>query len=149
MTVSRIFYNVACSDLERSHRFYAGWLGLVPEFVSEWFVHLRPAGAEGPELGLLRRDHAVVPPAARAHGAAGLLTFVVDDVDRLAASAAEHGGTVLDPPTDQFYGQRRLLVCDPDGTVVDVSSECPPDPKWLRRVRPRAGGGYAEDPDSA
>ena len=38
---------------------------------------------------------------------------------------------MIEPPTDLFYGQRRMLVVDPDGQILDVSSECPPDPDWV------------------
>lgn len=60
-----------------------------------------------------------------------MLTVVVDDVDTVHARARAAGIEIVEPPTDLFYGQRRMLVTDPNGLLVDVSSECPPDPDWL------------------
>lgn len=39
---------------------------------------------------------------------------------------------------------RRMLVDDGHGLTVDMSSECAPDPEWMKRVRPAEGGGYVE-----
>lgn len=41
----------------------------------------------------------------------------VDDVDAHHAHAKAAGANVLDPPTDQFYGDRRYSVEDPQGHV--------------------------------
>jgi uncharacterized glyoxalase superfamily protein PhnB len=67
----------------------------------------------------------------RAAPTGGMLTLVVDDVDAVHARAQEAGIEIVEPPTDLFYGQRRMLVTDPNGLLVDISSECPPDPDWL------------------
>ena len=60
-----------------------------------------------------------------------MLTIVVDDVDALHRQAVDRGLEVVESPRDLFYGQRRMLLVDPNGLLVDVSSECPPDPDWL------------------
>ena len=48
------------------------------------------------------------------------ITFVVDDVDELFEVAQAENFGVFQAPLDTFYGQRRLLLKDPNGTVVDV-----------------------------
>ena len=50
------------------------------------------------------------------------LTFVVDNVDDIHARAVVRGLPIVQPPRDEFYGQRRFLTRDPDGTLVDISS---------------------------
>lgn len=60
-----------------------------------------------------------------------MLTFVVDDVDVVHEFAAKRGDTIVEPPTNLFYGQRRMVVRDPDGTAVDISSECAPSQEFL------------------
>lgn len=47
---------------------------------------------------------------------------MVEDADAVYAKARQLDYKVLQLPEDTFYGQRRLLLKDPDGAMVDVSS---------------------------
>jgi uncharacterized protein len=51
--------------------------------------------------------------------AAWTLYFAVDDADAAATRAAEHGGSVVSPPTDTPYG-RMAIVTGPSGEVFAV-----------------------------
>lgn len=154
-TLSRAFTTLLCDDLGRTRAFYEALLELSVRFDSDWFVHLAAADDEGVELGLLLRSSELVPASEReapasAPRAMAMLSLVVDDVDavheRLLPRAAELGAHVVEAPRDLFYGQRRMLVRDPDGALVDLSSPCTPDPAWMQRVRPLEGGGFCEEP---
>jgi catechol 2,3-dioxygenase-like lactoylglutathione lyase family enzyme len=46
------------------------------------------------------------------------LAFHVDDVDAICASWARAGGTVVEPPARQPWGERMAVVRDPDGHLV-------------------------------
>jgi PhnB protein len=127
----RAFFSVLTPDPGRVAAWYRDLLGYDTVFDSDWFVQLRDPRHELLELGFLRRDHEIVPERSRAAGTGGMLTFVVDDVDATHRWALDAGLEVLEPPRNLFYGQRRMLLLDPDGQLVDVSSECPPDPEWL------------------
>jgi uncharacterized glyoxalase superfamily protein PhnB len=72
----------------------------------------------------------MVPPPYRADPAGIVLTFVVDDVDALHIQARRQGIPVVAPPRDQFYGRRRMLVTDPNGLLVDVSTPSTPSPEF-------------------
>jgi predicted enzyme related to lactoylglutathione lyase len=91
-------------------------------FDSDWFVILTHPDADGLELGILQRSHDIVPQSVRSAPSGIIVTFVVDDCDAVHDRARACNARVLEKPTDMFYGQRRMLLCDPDGTVVDVSS---------------------------
>lgn len=41
-----------------------------------------------------------------------------------------------------------MLLRDPSGLSLDVSSEYPPDPAWLARVRAVDGAHIEDDPSS-
>ncbi len=127
----RSFYSVFSTDLSRAKDWYVSLFDYRIEFESDWFVHLQDADNPSIEVGLIKRTHEVVPAQFRANPAGGMLTLVVDDVDELHNRAIASGAEVIEEPRDLFYGQRRLLLIDPDGLLVDVSSECPPDPAWL------------------
>ena len=50
------------------------------------------------------------------------MTFVVDDVDVAYERAVDMGIPIIREPRNEFYGQRRFLVTDPSGCLIDVCS---------------------------
>ncbi len=127
----RSFYTIFSTDLIRSRDWYISLFGHRVEFESDWFVHLQDPVNPLIEFGILARDHEIVPERFRGEPAGGMLTVVVDDVDELHRHAVDQGLDIVEEPRDLFYGQRRLLLLDPDGLLVDVSSDCLPDPAWV------------------
>jgi len=129
--IRRSFFSVFSDDLATTRDWYVSLFGYRVSFDSDWFVHLQSADTSAIELGILLHSHEIVPEVSRGAVAGGLLTVVVPDVDQLHQKAICQGIEVLEAPRNLFYGQRRMLLTDPNGLVVDVSSECPPDPAWL------------------
>lgn len=127
----RNFYSVFSTDLTHTKDWFVSLFGYRVEFDSDWFVHLQDASNESIEVGIIARDHEIVPGQFKADPAGGMLTIVVEDVDALHQQATASGYDIVEAPRNLFYGQRRMLLTDPDGLLVDVSSECPPDPEWL------------------
>ncbi len=120
--MDRCFTNILSDNVGRTADFYTDVLGMQRHFDSDWFVILTHPDIEKLELGILERDHSVVPQSVRHAPSGVIVTFVVADCDAVYARATACSAEVLEPPTNMFYGQRRLLLRDPDGTVVDVSS---------------------------
>ena len=120
--MQRSFTNVLSGDVQKTSAFYENLLGMTRHFDSDWFVILTHEGIEGLEFGILQRDHAIVPPDIRAAPAGIIITFVVTDCDEVYRRAVAAKASVVEPPTDMAYGQRRMLLRDPDGTVLDVSA---------------------------
>ena len=120
--MDRCFTNILSDDVGRTADFYTEVLGMQRHFDSDWFVILTHPGVEGLELGVLQRDHDIVPEAVRQAPSGVIVTFVVSDCDEVYARSKACSADILEPPTNLFYGQRRMLLRDPDGTVVDVSS---------------------------
>ncbi|MEM9742019.1 MAG: VOC family protein [Pseudomonadota bacterium] len=121
----RAFTSILCSAPEQSAAFYQSLFGLERTFSSDWFVVLASRTTPGFELGLFKRDHELVPTGFQKPPAGALLTFVVEDCDALYEQALERGLSIVEPPRDLFYGQRRWLLTDLDGTLIDVSSPIP------------------------
>ncbi|MFC7625338.1 VOC family protein [Microlunatus sp. GCM10028923] len=88
---------------------------------SRRFANLKAPGNEAAELAIWQRDHELVPPTIRGQGA-GVINFVVDEVDQVFAEAEQLGLPIILGLRDEPYGQRRFLTSDPAGTVVDVST---------------------------
>ncbi len=122
LRVQRSFTNVLSGDVQKSSAFYENLLGMTRHFESDWFVILTHKDIDGLEYGILQRDHAIVPPDVQATPAGVIITFVVADCDEVYHKAVAAGASVIEEPTDMPYGQRRMLLHDPDGTVVDVSA---------------------------
>lgn len=121
MQIQRLLTNICSDNLPQSQYFYTQLFDFKVAYESDWFIQLVVEGS-GLELGIILRDHAVVPEPARVPPQGVYLTFVVEDADRLFAVATEEGFDILSAPEDTFYGQRRLLLQDPSGTVIDISS---------------------------
>lgn len=132
---NRNFFTLFTSRLSESKQWYTALFGYRVEFDSDWFVHLQSPSGASIELGLLARDHELVPAAFRTAPAGGMLTIVVADVDAVCALARARGDRIVEEPTNQFYGQRRMLLLDSEGLLVDVSSECSPDARWLESLK--------------
>ncbi|MCT7376000.1 VOC family protein [Chelativorans salis] len=124
-TVRRTMYNIVADDLPAVRDFYATLLDMEVIYEAEWYTVLVPR--EGPrlELGIIARNSDVTPPAAARPPGGGYLTLIVDEVLVAFEQAKAMGAEIIEPPTDLFYGQRRMLLRDPAGTVVDISSPVP------------------------
>ena len=134
MVMQRAYSTILSDRLPETRDFYVGLLGFEVAFDSDYYVALatRPETEDEPvcELGVWAVGHEMVPPPYRADPAGIVLTFVVDDVDALHIQARRQGIPVVAPPRDQFYGRRRMLVTDPNGLLVDVSTPSTPSPEF-------------------
>ncbi len=123
--MQRAFVNVLSGSVETTARFYERLLGMTRHYDSDWFVILTHPDRPGLEYGILQRDHPVVPETVRAAPAGVMMTFVVPDCDAVHGQARKIGAEIIAAPTDMPYGQRRMLLRDPDGTVLDISAPTP------------------------
>lgn len=138
MAVRRAFPNILSDRLPETRDFYVALLGFRVAYDSDWFVSLTdPDGEACSELGIWQVGHELVPPPYRADPAGVILTFVVDDVDAVHAEARRLRLPVVAPPRDLFYGQRQMLVNDPNGLLVDVSTPSTPSPAFRAELERR------------
>ncbi len=122
MSFSRILTNICADDLAACRDFYVQLLSFVVKYDSDWYVQL---GAPGPlelEFGIIKRTHDLVPKAYQTAPTGMYVTFVVPDVDEVYKKAQEMGAKIIQDPRNEFYGQRRFLVLDPAGCLIDVCS---------------------------
>jgi len=91
---------------------------------SDWFIQLTSRDKHF-ELGIIERTNQIVPTDYQHVPQGFYITFVVDNVDDIFTIAEKENFDIVEKPTDTFYGQRRLLLKDPNGTLVDISSPIP------------------------
>lgn len=119
---ARILANICSADLAASKEFYTEFIGLLIKYESDWYIQL--SSPENPliELGIILRDHELVPADFQNSPAGMYLTFVVKDVDQHFELAKRRGLPIVQESKDEFYGQRRFLTKDPNGCLVDICS---------------------------
>lgn len=120
-TINRMMTNISSEDLPASRDFYSQMLDLDVDYDSDWFVHLI-SKEKKLELGIIKRDHEICPAESNGKPAGFFVTFVVDDVDAAYRQAQGLKLEVVAVPEDTPYGQRRMLLRDPNGIIVDLSS---------------------------
>jgi catechol 2,3-dioxygenase-like lactoylglutathione lyase family enzyme len=120
--MNRAFTNILCGNVAQTAQFYQDLLGMTRAGDFGWFILLTHDGLPGFELGVLDRTHDTLPPGVAGQPGGAMLTFVVDDVEQVHQQAKALRAEVLEPPSDMPYGQRRMLLRDPAGTLMDVSA---------------------------
>lgn len=122
MAIARLIPNICSQNLVRSRDFYINLLGFEVAFDSDWYIQLASATNPRLELGIIQQNHELVPSSFQTAPQGQYLTVVVDDVDKVYAQAMIMNLEVIQPPKDEFYGQRRMLLVDPNGLLLDIST---------------------------
>ena len=91
MSVRRLLSNISSDRLQESRDFYADLLGMEVAFESDWYIRLHSPTNPGLELGIIQRDHPLLPADWRAVPVGIYLTFVVDNVHDIHARAVVRG----------------------------------------------------------
>lgn len=120
--MNRAFTNILCSNVPATAQFYQDLLGMKRIGDFGWFIVLSHDEMPHFEMGILSKDHETIPPELSFAPAGFILTFVVSDIEDVYARAIAMRVPIIQEPTDLPYGQRRLLLRDPSGAVVDVSA---------------------------
>lgn len=119
--VQRFLLNITTNELEETVHFYTILFDFEINYKSDWFIHL-VSSKQSFELGIIDKNHEVVPQEVKQSTSGLYLTFVVEDLEIILTKAQTEGFTVLEAPKDMFYGQKRLLLQDCNNLVIDVSS---------------------------
>lgn len=121
MILNRLLVNIVTENLSASAAFYTRYFDFEIDFDSDWFIHLISI-EKSLEIGLIHPGSEVVPKEITGSNGGYYLTFVVEDVQVLYEKMSADHVKVLQAPHDTFYGQRRLVLEDLNGMVLDVSS---------------------------
>ena len=128
-TRSRMLTNLLTDNLASTKALFTELLDFRVEFEADWFISL--VGPEGSQLGIMLRTSEFVPEAYQQPAQGVMITLVVDGVDRYYEKANQFGLQIVEAPRDLPYGQRRLLIRDASGALIDVSSPTAPlDPEY-------------------
>jgi len=118
----RILTNICSDNLPKSKDFYVELLGFNVKYDSDWYVQLCSSKDSEIEYGIIQRNHELVPEEYQNTPGGMYVTFVVEDVDVTYSKAIEMNIPIIQEPRNEFYGQRRFLVKDPNGCLIDICS---------------------------
>ncbi|WDR03037.1 VOC family protein [Devosia algicola] len=120
--MNRAFTNILCSDVQGTAQFYQDLLGMKRAGDFGWFIVLSHDEMPNFEMGVLSKDHETIPAGLSSGPGGSILTFVVNDLEDVHAKAISMQAEIIQEPMELPYGQRRLMLRDPAGFAVDVSS---------------------------
>ena len=137
-TVQLASIRVITEDLPRLLRFYEAVTGAAPQWLTDDFVELVTPSATF-ALSHPRRVAFIGgnTPRAAANDSA-IVEFLVDDVDALFARLqGEFDGdlVVVQPPTTMPWGNRSVLLRDPDGALINLYTPVTPQGRQLQQQR--------------
>ncbi|MFB6811126.1 MULTISPECIES: VOC family protein [unclassified Streptomyces] len=118
---------IITGDVARLVDFYERATGVEASWSTEDFAELRTASAALAIAGT-RTVPLFAPGSARpADNHSVIVEFLVDDVDRVHRElAGDPAGDLVQAPTTMPWGNRSLLVRDPDGTLVNFFTPVTP-----------------------
>ena len=124
MAIQRLMINICADSLQETAAFYTELFDFNTAFDSDWYIQLT-ANNQQFELGIIDRTNDLIPADYQTAPTGFYITLVVTDTDAIHKVATAKEYAVIASPENTSYGQRRLLLKDPSGTMVDVSSPIP------------------------
>lgn len=117
---------IITDDVARLAGFYERATGVRAAWASEDFAEIRTASATL-AIGSTRTVPLFAPGAARpSDNHSVIVEFRVDDVDGVHRSLAGHVEEFVQEPTTMPWGNRSLLLRDPDGNLVNFFTPVTP-----------------------
>ena len=111
-------------DLTSTRDLFVDLLDFEVEFESDWFISM--ARGEGDRIAAMSRTSEFIPAPYQQNAQGIMVSIIVDDADRYFEKALTLNLTIIEEPRDLPYGQRRFLVLDASGALVDVSAPTAP-----------------------
>lgn len=131
MKFTSMFPLIHVSDVAAAAAFYRTHFGFKPVFESDWYVHMQGNADGNFELAVIDYTHDSIPEAGRKPTTGFILSFYVEDATAEARRLEAEGVTVAQPLRDEVFGQRHIIVSDPNGILIDLIEPIDPDPEWL------------------
>lgn len=130
MQTTQYYPVIQTADVTGTAAFYCRHFRFRALFENDWYVHLQQTADPGVNLAVLHHDHETIPPENRGPTRGLILNFEVADVDAEAARLIAAGVPVAKPLQDEAFGQRHVILRDPNGLLIDLITPIPPDDSY-------------------
>ena len=119
MTIRRVVPNILSPDMDASHTFFGGFLGINVVMDLGWIVTYASPNNPTAQISISPGD------ALDGQQMRPYLTIEVEDVAAVHAGAVARGYDVVHPLTDEPWGVRRFFVVEPGGLVLNILGHTP------------------------
>jgi len=129
MHVLDLYPLITTEELTETRDFYVRHFGASIVFEARWFVMLSLPGAagRGMQLAFMTPDHPSKPPGPEPFNGKGMiLTIQVADSAAAFAALKQTGAEIFYPLAAEPWGQRRFMIRDPAGVLIDVVEQTEP-----------------------
>ncbi len=127
---------IQTEDVAATRAFYVENFRFSVVFDADWYCHLQSSEDPNVNLAILKGDHETIPPQGRGTTRGLILNFEVEDVDAEFQRALVADLPILKSLTDEAFGQRHFITCDPNGVLIDVIKPIPPLGDFIGQYAP-------------
>ncbi|PHM64550.1 hypothetical protein Xsto_02824 [Xenorhabdus stockiae] len=121
--------NILSDDLISTRDLFVNLLKFSIEYESCWFISMSSESNE--QVSAFLKTSEFIPKAYQQACQGVIITFVVKNIDAYFETAKTLKLDIIEPPRDLPYGQRRMLIKDKSGALIDISSPIAPlDPTY-------------------
>lgn len=118
---------ITTAHLSAVREFYVDLLGFGVVFEASWFLLLAAPGERSALIGFMRPDHPSAPPGPELFSGQGMIwTIQVQDAAAAYQMVKLAGAAVHYELADEPWGQRRFMLRDPAGLLLDVVEQTQP-----------------------
>jgi len=137
LKVRDLYPLVTTPALTEVRDFYVEHFGFQVAFEASWFLYLVGPGEDGTRgatLAFMHPNHPSNPPGPESFDGLGMiLTVEVGNAAAVFERLRESGAPIVYPVTDEDWGQRRFMIRDPAGVLVDIVQQIEPaEGYWSR-----------------
>lgn len=126
MQCTQYYPVIQTDDVAATKAFYVDNFRFAVSFDADWYCHLQSSEDPTVNVAILKGDHETIPAEARGTVGGLILNFEVEDVDAEFQRVQDAGLPILKMLTDEAFGQRHFITCDPNGVLIDVIKPIPP-----------------------
>ena len=116
---TKLFPMFMTADLSATKAFYVDALGWTATYDMPFYLQVRIAGPDGPELAFMSTVDGPGQAKPGFAGAGVVVSVPVEDADRHHAGLRGRGVAVGSAPTQKPWGWRSFEVRDPNGVILD------------------------------
>jgi uncharacterized glyoxalase superfamily protein PhnB len=133
MRAKQIGFVVLSKDVRSASTFYTTHFGFDALVVLDWFASHQHPDLNDLFFDLVQEDHPAAGDALRsAHTGGVLLAFLVEDCDQEFNRVQRAGLPIVMAPQNEPWGQRRCQIQAPDGVIIELIQQIPPNEEWMR-----------------
>lgn len=131
---------ITTERLAEVRQFYVDQLQFDVVFEASWFLLVAGPGPRSPLIAFMHPSHPSSPPGPEAFTGNGMIwTLQVEDAAATYAEVQKTGLKVHYQLTDEPWGQRRFMLRDPAGLLIDVVEQTAPQEGFWDRYMGSAG----------